>query len=348
MALIDVIKYEGNALVWKHVKEDFNTASYLIVHESQEAVVFRNGVASDVYGPGRYVIKTANLPGIRHFVELVTGGVSPNHCEVYFLNKSISMNILWGTATPMLVQDPVWQVPFLVRAFGQMSVRIGGETKNFLSKLIGTTEMFTSENVTAQFRGLLMANLKSYICDQMINQELSFMEINAYLPEISDSVKETIKSVFYKYGLIVEEFYIESVSVEQDEIYKQVREASARRISRKLEGIDYVTERSFDVAEKQAQNQGTSGTMTGLAVGASVGMAAGPMLGGMMNRALQPATSFGAMPVQPTAVNNQDVGVVKPKPRGKSSATTATCVQCGTIIEKSRFCPHCGAKQEEN
>lgn len=39
MKILDVIKCEqdNNLLVWKHPAEDFNTASTLIVHESQEA-----------------------------------------------------------------------------------------------------------------------------------------------------------------------------------------------------------------------------------------------------------------------------------------------------------------------
>ena len=46
MKILDVIKCEqDNALlVWKHPAEDFNTASTLIVHESQEAVFFKNGL----------------------------------------------------------------------------------------------------------------------------------------------------------------------------------------------------------------------------------------------------------------------------------------------------------------
>ena len=40
MAIIDVIKYEGdnNTFVYKHPTEDFNSGAQLIVHESQEAV----------------------------------------------------------------------------------------------------------------------------------------------------------------------------------------------------------------------------------------------------------------------------------------------------------------------
>ena len=164
------------------------------------------------------------------------------------------------------------------------------------------------------------------------------MEISGYLSEISDNVKNQIAKVFVNYGLIVEEFYTESISVEQDEIYVKIRHAMAERIGRMAQGYDYATERSFDVAEKQAENQGTSGMMTGLAVGASVGMAAGPMVGGMMNRALQPATnSMNTVPMSNQGMINQDVGVVKPKTNEKK------CNNCGTTMaENSKFCPNCG------
>lgn len=48
--VIDVIKYEGDnrTFIWKHPCEDFNTGSQLIVHESQEAVFFRDGKALEV------------------------------------------------------------------------------------------------------------------------------------------------------------------------------------------------------------------------------------------------------------------------------------------------------------
>ncbi len=370
MALIDVIKYEGGneTLVWKHPREDFNTEAQLIVHESQEAIIFKDGVASNVYGPGKYAIKSDNIPGIKGLVALVTGGDNPNHCEVYFINKAFSMNVFWGTATPMTVQDPVWQVPFQVRAFGQFSVRVE-ESKKLLNKLVGTTNSFTSKALTEQFRGLLMSKIKDYICNQMVQKQRSFMEISAYLSEISENVKEQIAKVFVNYGLVVEEFYTESISVEQDDTYRQVRAAMAKRMERMLEGYDYATERSFDVAEKQAENQGTSGMMTGLAVGASVGMAAGPMVGGMMNRALQPATnSMNTVPMSNQGMINHDVGVVKPKNNEKKCNSCGTtmagnskfcpncgmavdielkCVQCGhTVTAGAKFCSNCGAKQE--
>ena len=64
MSLVDVIKYEGDnqTFVWKHPREDFNTGSQLIVHESQEAIFFLNGQALDSFLPGRYELETQNIP----------------------------------------------------------------------------------------------------------------------------------------------------------------------------------------------------------------------------------------------------------------------------------------------
>ena len=58
--LASIIKYEGgnDVFIWKHPIEDFNYGSQLIVHESQEAIFFKDGQALDLFGPGRYTLET--------------------------------------------------------------------------------------------------------------------------------------------------------------------------------------------------------------------------------------------------------------------------------------------------
>lgn len=58
--LLSVIKYEGDndTLIWKYPQEDFNIGSQLIVHESQEAIFFKDGKALDLFGAGRYTLET--------------------------------------------------------------------------------------------------------------------------------------------------------------------------------------------------------------------------------------------------------------------------------------------------
>ena len=60
----DVIEFEGSVddLVWKSPIENFNTTSVLIVDETHQALVLVNGVQYGLYGPGRHVLETPNIP----------------------------------------------------------------------------------------------------------------------------------------------------------------------------------------------------------------------------------------------------------------------------------------------
>jgi len=364
MAILDIIKYEGgnDVLVWKHPKEDFNTATQLIVHETQEAIVYKDGEAMDLYKAGKYTIETENIPGIRQVVSLVTGGPSPNHYEVYFINKAHSMNVYWGTTTPITIQDPVWQVPFKMRAHGQFSVMVDN-SRMLLTKVVGTTNKFSHKTLTDHFRGLLMNRIKDYISNMMVQQKLSFLEINSYLTDISDNIKTKISGVFGNYGLAIQEFFVESINIEEDEVYQGIRESMARRATRKMEGYDYGEERAYTIAEAQAKNQGTSGNVAGLGVGMGVGLGAGQVMGGMMGRAMQPLTNAfnNSRETYQGQKPDDNFGVLSPKPKDNTAShvcpncatklqdDSTFCHKCGTLLDTPIFlCKHCGADLPSN
>ena len=56
-----------------------------------------NGQALDLFGPGRYTLETQNIPKIGKLLSRTTGGETPFHCEVYFINKTVQMALKWGT-----------------------------------------------------------------------------------------------------------------------------------------------------------------------------------------------------------------------------------------------------------
>lgn len=111
--LASVIKYEGDneTLVWKHPIEDFNMGSQLIVHESQEALFFRDGQALDLFGPGRYTLETQQLPLMEKLYQLPTDTEGTFHAEVYFINKTVQMSIKWGTPDKVRFIDPLTSTP---------------------------------------------------------------------------------------------------------------------------------------------------------------------------------------------------------------------------------------------
>lgn len=131
MALAEVIKYEGDnsTFIWKHPVEDFNTNSQLIVHETQEAILFLNGQPMDLFGSGKYTLETQNIPILNKIINLPTGGVSSFHCEVYFINKVEQMAIAWGTDSKVQYVEPTYGFPISLGAGGEMSLKVKDSKK---------------------------------------------------------------------------------------------------------------------------------------------------------------------------------------------------------------------------
>lgn len=136
---ISIIKYEGDnsTFVWKHPLEDFYYGSQLIVHESQEAVFFRDGMALDLFGPGRYTIETQKLPILDKLYKLPADNEGIFHSEVYFINKTVQMGIKWGTPDKVRFIDPLTRVPLEIGASGELNLAVC-DSRKLLVKLVGT------------------------------------------------------------------------------------------------------------------------------------------------------------------------------------------------------------------
>lgn len=346
MALIDVIKYEGgnNVLVWKHPKEDFNTSAQLIVHEAQEAVVFKDGIALGPYTAGKHTIETENIPGIRRLVGLVTGGVSPNHCEVYFINKTYALDVHWGTASEWKLQDPTLQVPFSMQARGQFAVRVM-DSKQFLLKLVGTTSSFTTMTLQNYFSDLMISRIKDCISNIILSEGLSHAEISSHLISIAEKVTPLLSDSFDKYGLALEEFVVEGVSIKDSKISEAIEEAQKDRAVNIIKGITEQDKMAHDVALAQASNPGMSGQASQIMTGVAAGVAMAPAMGNMVRNVMQPAEQYG-QGTQPHR-DQFSMGVVN-KRTTPVEENKATCPQCGaTVVEDSRFCNQCGARLEK-
>ena len=172
--IIDVIKYEGDnsTFIWKHPCEDFNTTTQLIVHESQEAILFLNGCALDLFEAGRHTLSTQNIPLLRNIINLPTGGKTPFHCEVYFINKTEQMAIRWGTDSKVQYIDPVYKFPISIGASGEMSLSVN-DSRLLLVNLVGTENTLERHRLVSYFRGLLMTRVKSYIAQAMRTNKIS-------------------------------------------------------------------------------------------------------------------------------------------------------------------------------
>jgi len=212
MAIAEIIKYEGDntTFVWKSPQEDFNTKTQLIVHESQEAIFFANGQALDLFGPGRHTLSTENIPFLKKFFNIPTGGETPFHCEVYFINKTEQMAIKWGTDSKVQYMDPVYKFPLTVGVSGEMTLRVC-DSRKLLINVVGTEKVLTQSQITTNFKSFLMARIKPYIAQSMMDREINIFEVDAQMTEFSEDLHQRLIPDFDSYGLELVRFFVTNI-----------------------------------------------------------------------------------------------------------------------------------------
>lgn len=231
--LTSIIKYEGDneTLVWKHPVEDFNLGSQLIVHESQEAIFFRDGQALDLFGPGRHTLETQQLPLLEKVYKLPTDTERTFHSEVYFINKAVQMSLKWGTPDKIRFIDPLTSVPLEIGASGALNLQVS-DARRLIVKLVGTQngiawddrENFT-RSVQAAFRPLIANTVKQHLPAIIKNQQIDLLEIDERVNEISGLLREKLLVGFEEYGLTLPQFYVTHVVLpEDDPNFKRIRE----------------------------------------------------------------------------------------------------------------------------
>lgn len=231
--LASVIKYEGDneTLVWKHPIEDFNMGSQLIVHESQEAIFFRDGQALDLFGPGRYTLETQQLPILEKLYQLPTDTEGTFHSEVYFINKTVQMAIKWGTPDKIRFIDPLTSTPLEIGASGELNLQVK-DSRKLLVKLVGTTSGIAwgdqagfTKSVQNAFRPLIANTVKANLPAVIREKQIDLLEIDERVNEISAVLLEKLIPGFEEYGLTIPQFYVTHVVLpEDDPNFKRIRE----------------------------------------------------------------------------------------------------------------------------
>ena len=234
--LASIIKYEGDneTLVWKHPIEDFNLGSQLIVHESQEAIFFRDGQALDLFGAGRYTLETQQLPILEKLYQLPTDTEGTFHSEVYFVNLTTQMGIKWGTDSKVRLFDPMTGMHIELGASGEFNIRVTNSRKLIL-KLVGTTGELKQDQLLGSsgksfFRAMVMTQVKSYLAAVIRENAINVLEIDERLMELSEALKNRINPRLAEYGLEMVDFFVgRVVTPDDDPNFRRMKEQFAEQ-----------------------------------------------------------------------------------------------------------------------
>ena len=368
------IRFGGNNedLVWKSPIRDFNTGSVVIVNESQGAVFYMNGEASDELGAGLHVLETCETPFIKRIIQKIQGTKTPFQAELYYVNKVEIPQLRWGVGEITYREEGF---VFPIGARGMYNVRVENARK-LIEKVNGTEWGFNRDELEDRFLELVTSAVDNALINAIYDQAGSIIDAPRYRTQIMNAVRPEVEQIFAEYGLKITQFIIERIHVdEENENYRQLLDlqklqgggAKARILEAQLkaqekgiagqgeaafraaQGYTYQQERQFDVLDTAASNDNSmAGGMAGGFMQMGVGLGAMGAVGGMVKDSMSGMTNnfSGMMNATQQPAANQSANVEKCKNCGATLAPGAKfCLECGTKVEVSQkiTCPHCGA-----
>ena len=284
MAIIDIVKYQSdsNVFVWKYPSNDLRLGTQLVVNTSQKAFFVKGGKIFDEFDSGTTTLKSGNIPLLNKLINLPFGGDSPFQAEVWYVNLISKLDNKWGTITPIQLEDPKYNVIVPVRAFGQFGMSVE-DPRKFLETLVGNMSDFSTNKVVEYFIGKVLSSITTAIGRKIVLEGISVLQMHVLLDDLSEYCKEKIKDEFSKYGVRIENFYIMSINVpEDDPSVIKLKEAKDLAAKVNIVGKDiYQADRSFDVLNNAAMNEGTLGGTMGAGMGMGMGFGMGNLMGNM-------------------------------------------------------------------
>jgi membrane protease subunit (stomatin/prohibitin family) len=179
-----------------------------------------------------------------------------------------------------------------LRAFGVYSYQISDPGK-FYREVSGTRDEYTVDDLEAQLRNMVVAAMTTALG----GSKVPFLDIAGNQGLMSQSIGEQLAPVFDRYGVRLDNFTVENVSLPEE-----LQKALDTRISMGMAGdlgkyTQYQTASSIPLA---AQNEGgIAGIGAGLAAGAALGQTMAQGLGAAQGQPPQQP----AQPAQPAAAN---------------------------------------------
>lgn len=312
----DVIKNSGpgELLIWRQPEEDFNTNSTLVVMPGEVAIFIKGGVIEQVFDNGTYKLSTENYPFISRLRNAFTGGISTFNCVVYFIRNAHSMEILWGTSSPIQVRDKLLGIATKLKARGSYKVQIDNPAK-FLTKLLGNNIQFEAHQalVDNYFTNEFQGNIKANITRALNETQTELLGIEGRIEEIGELITPYIQESFDDYGIKLIKFSFAAIDIDDDELRRRydeigmdaiakMRIAQADKTVMDILGDDWGRQQAADILGDLATNPG-SGGVASTGAGLGMGLAAGGVFGGMaqqMFKPMQPQQTQQPLQAQPS------------------------------------------------
>lgn len=274
--LIDVIDWTDDTpgvLAFRFPMQDreIQNGAQLTVRDTQIALFVNEGQLADLFEAGRHTLATKSLPLLTNLQHWDKGFESPFKSDLYFFSTREQIDQRWGTANPIVIKDKQFG-PIRIRAHGTYSYRIKNP-RIFYAKLSGSKDVFTTQDLDGQIRAAILTHLASFL-GQLSG---SFVDMAANQIEFSNTLKAALVELFTGYGLSLESFFVQSISLPEELQAHLDKAASMRMVGDLRQYAQFQAAESIVLA---AQNEGGG---AGAGAGVGLGIAMSQTMAGVAN-----------------------------------------------------------------
>jgi excisionase family DNA binding protein len=255
----------------------FRIGSQVIVREAQTAVFYRDGMALDVFGPGRHTIVTYNIPLLINALGNLFNERTPFPAEVYFVSMREFVDQKWGTPQPIIVRNPNMGLGVaLLQGFGTYSFQVK-DPQQFVNQIVGAQGIYRTTEIESRLRSMLLSKLQDLLGETAARY--SVPELIGLTEELGSGVRAKVQDDFLALGLTLKSFYIENLKPSS-------KSAEELRAMGMLDMQTYTQLQAADALRDAAQNPSGGAGLT-------AGIGAGMGVGNVINQALQGMTGPG-------------------------------------------------------
>lgn len=230
-------------IVWKYPNSNIKWGAALIVREYETAGFYRDGKMYDVFGPGRHILTSANLPLLGKLDSLIH--TKPIFTSDIFFVSTKEFDGLFGGRSQTKELFPLL-------ANGQYWFKVN-DSILFLNEIVGGKNRFTTSEIVSFLRGFV---------NQNIIQELAQFDLASAFTEGLDKTSMKTKSAIYdkfaRFGIDL--FDLKFNSIDTEERYREL----AAMVKQGVSASEVL--RMFTLRES-AKELGKSGGGAGLGAG---------------------------------------------------------------------------------
>lgn len=213
------LKIDNDTLFVRHMCENIDKHTNIIVDDNFWAVMIKDGQVVDVLQGGKYPIYDKQDKNV-------------SRVEIVFVSKTYIVKTLWGTYEQIDATESASGLPIHIGMNGEYEFRVASPLQ-FFREIVGTCEEFDTTKFKTRIEQTMDRIISDCIVEYITRNRVSYDRYAENKKAMSDSVFDIIKKVFLdKYGVDVVSFGINRIYAqerEEDTLHKKINDLNVSK-----------------------------------------------------------------------------------------------------------------------